>query len=296
MVKAEIGKSSSSRMRELGQFLRARRERIAPQKTTARSTTRRRTPGLRREEVCDISGVGLSWYTWLEQGRIDGVTADKLHSLAAALQLSADETTYVFELAGLPHHIGRPQVAETVPARYQALLDTIGSTPGYISNSRWDRIAWNDAAVSLFGDFGADPPRERNVLWRTFTNMSRRRTLRDRDAVAQVILAEFAASQGQFLEERWMKDFVEELLEASPEFREWWPKRGVSYSRDKEISLVHSRYGELRLFHSSFRMMSDAEMTLVLFTPVPGTGTGEKLDCMLADYLRENPDRVRPLR
>lgn len=249
-----------------------------------RSLNTRRTPGLRREEVCTLGSFGLSWYTWLEQGRNVRLTAETLWNIGGVLQLNADEIAYAFELAGLPR-MGSPlQVTEALPARYQIMLDTLDVIPAYINNGRWDRIAWNDAAVALFGDFGTDPPRERNTIWRSFTNISRRRTMRDWSAFAQIILAEFTASRTRFLEEPWMADFISELLAASPEFREWWPKRDVQYNRDKELLLVHSKAGELRFYHTSSHLTYSEDTTLVMLTPVPGTETLEKMERLLADY------------
>lgn len=264
--------SKTTRREELGAFLRSRRERLRPDELGIRSHGRRRTPGLRREEVCDRAKLGLSWYTWLEQGREVTITPDTLLDVTFALALSDDETTFAFELAELQPPRRPFSITLEVPAHLQTMIDCMELTPAYILNGRWDRIAWNRGAVKLLGDFAQDAPKFRNSIWKTFNNPAARQTVDHWEDFAQVMLAEFQASRSRYLQEPWMEEFIEELMQASPDFSEWWAKREVSYDRDKKITIRRGAE-TLTFHHSSFHLSWHSDLTIVIFTPDPDTDT-----------------------
>ena len=189
---------SLTRRHLIGEFLRTRQARIVPEDVGLSSQARRRTPGLRREKVAMLAGVGISWYTWLEQGRNINPSPQPLQRLAQVLRMAPDETTYLFELAG--HAVPRlaAPVPESVNASLQRVLDLLESAPACILNRRWDRIAWNDAAVALLGDFPREPKAQLNMVRRVFTNAATRQYVANWGDIARAELAEFAASCARF--------------------------------------------------------------------------------------------------
>ncbi len=158
---------------ELGEFLRSRREQVTPEEVGLPVGKRRRTPGLRREEVAALAGVGLTWYTWLEQGRDIRASADFLDRLARTLKLDAIERRHLFLLAHqrLPAEPGKTWCS--VPPLVHRLMNDLPTRPAYVLNLRWDVLAWNHAAARLFG-FSEHPPEQRNLLWLLFMDTATR--------------------------------------------------------------------------------------------------------------------------
>lgn len=179
---------------ELAGFLRSRRERLAPLDAGVRAGPRRRTPGLRREEVAQLSGVSLTWYTWLEQARDITVSRQVLDAVARALQLPATERRYLFALAG------EPLPADPAPApvspTLQRLVDSLDPNPAYLVNPCYDILAWNRAEAGLIGDPARLPDAERNTIWLLFTDPAMRTLLVDWRGEAQRLLAQYRAAAG----------------------------------------------------------------------------------------------------
>lgn len=265
------------RQKELGQFLRSRRERMVPSAALLARHPRRRTRGLRREEVAEEAGVGVSWYTWLEQGRDIRVSAEVLRRVSRALQLDRDETGHVFRLAGLGVPEYPPPVASTVRPTLQRVLDAMEHIPAYVHNARWDRIAWNDAALALMGDFSQDPPEQRNTVWRTFLHPEVRAYTEDWEHVARIVMAEFNASVSQQFDDPWLMDFVDRIGKHSPQFREWGLEREIIARREEETCIRHKTAGRLRLERSVFQIPYDPSLSLVTFTPLPVDDTPGRL-------------------
>src|SRR5260221_10102117 len=186
------------RRQQLGEFLRMRRLRLTPEEVGLAIRSRRRTPGLRREEVAGLAEVGVSWYTWLEQGREINPSQQVLERIARTLRLTEDEATYLFQIAGqsAPRRSGAE--AQAVSPMLQRMLDGMENTPAYIVNRRWDRIAWNRAALALLGNFAADPLPQHNILRRVFTNPDTRRYVGNWESMAHTVLSEFHASCARF--------------------------------------------------------------------------------------------------
>lgn len=259
------GDPTLTRRRELALFLRSRREKLAPPEEAA---GRRRTPGLRREEVATAAGVGLSWYTWLEQGRDIRVSPLVLHRVSRALRLDGAEVRHVFHLAGLEAPSSPPPVTQSVRPSLQRLLDTMEYTPAYVHNARWDRIAWNDAALALMGDFSRDPPEERNTLWRTFLNPEVRHYTQDWATLAQELIGEFNASVSQQFDDPWLADFMARLAERSPEYRQWGARRDVKTRESWPTRICHQSGAVLDLERSVFTVPYDESLSLVVFVPL----------------------------
>src|SRR5262249_30301971 len=157
------------RRRELAGFLRSRRERIAPELVGLPPASRRRTPGLRREEVATLAGVGVTWYTWLEQGRDINASQQVLDAVARTLMLDPHERDHLFRLADVPDGNGQAECS-SLPPTAQVLLDQLNPFPACIRNARYDVLAFNSAYENLLGSLSDLPFEERNTLWRMFTN------------------------------------------------------------------------------------------------------------------------------
>jgi transcriptional regulator with XRE-family HTH domain len=272
--------NEQERRSELARFLRTRRERISPDQVGLPVGKRRRTPGLRREELALLAGVGATWYTWLEQGRDITVSVPVLESLARVLQLGKDERTHLFILAReqLP---ATPFPAEDkVDPALQLILDTMGVYPAYVICPSWNIISWNEAACQVYADFSTMSPRERNFLWFLFTDQRPRTRLVDWEGNAQQALASFRISTQRYIGETWLTEMITDLNEVSPEFREWWPRYDVQGCNSSQIRLNHPRVGSLTLQATSFQLAGQPGLQMVVETPVPGTDTQAKLNAL----------------
>ena len=211
------GGDAGARRRALGEFLRSRRARLQPADVDLPPGRRRRTPGLRREEVAHLAAIGPTWYTALEQGRDIHVSAHVLDSLARALRLNTTERAHLFALANREPLVEPGERAALTPA-LQALLDHHEPLPGYVMDQRWDVLGWNRAAAALFGDFATLPPAERNMVWLLFTAPRLRTLLVDWEAHAQQVLGQFRASWGRHADDPAFGELIGRLRQTSPEF------------------------------------------------------------------------------
>lgn len=159
-----------TRYKELADFLKTRRSKVSPSQAGLSSSIRRRTPGLRREEIAQLAGIGITWYTWLEQGRPIQVSAQVVESLSRVLFLDKEERNHLYQLANLPLPIDTLTPQETVTPILQHVLDSLYLSPAILINQRWNVIAWNQAACIVLGDFLHMSDRERNIVWAMFTN------------------------------------------------------------------------------------------------------------------------------
>ena len=205
----------------LGDYLRDRRAKLDPA-SFGLPLKRRRTPGLRREEVAQRAHVSATWYTWLEQGRGGSPSADVLERISRALMLTDVEREHLFLLA-----LGRPpearyRVVEGVTPRLQRVLDTLEISPAFIKSATWDVIAWNKAATVVLWDYASVPAGERNILRRMFCDPLARERQLDWESVARFVVAAFRADAIRAGASEAVKDFVDELSRASPEFEAMW--------------------------------------------------------------------------
>jgi transcriptional regulator with XRE-family HTH domain len=271
------------RVQELGDFLRTRRGRIAPERVGLPRGERRRTPGLRRAEVAQLAGVSVDWYTWLEQGRPISVSIQVLESLVQALQLDANEREHLFFLAHQqPPPEGTP-LRETVSATLQHFLDHLDLSPAFAIGPRWDIVAWNEAARVVLYDFPNMTMRERNVVWLTFTSVPHRQLVVDWDKHARRILAQFRTSYGRFPGDPWMTELINDLLTASPEFRTWWSDHEVLRGPEGKKELNHPQASYLAFEHLMFQIYDEPDLKVVVYTPIKGGDTAAKIRQLLAD-------------
>lgn len=205
---------------ELSEFLRHHREKLKPVDVGLPTTGRRRTPGLRREEVASLAGVGLTWYTWFEQGRDINVSERFLLNVAHALKLADAECCHLFLLAhGRPPPFEAHQ-SQSVPSRIQTLMDEM-ARPAYIINLGWDVIAWNEPADRLF-DLRTRDPAARNLLRMTFADPDLRRRLPAWRHDAFRMLAQFRCDLAATPKAPVVQTLIDELITLSPDFRRWW--------------------------------------------------------------------------
>lgn len=248
---------------ELASFLRARRQSLSPVDVGLPSGGRRRTPGLRREEVAGLAGVGLTWYTWLEQGRNIGVSATFLDNLARTLKLDAAERRHLFLLAHecLPAEPGKTWCV--VPPVVIRLMHDLSPHAAYVLNLRWDVLAFNAPADSLFG-LSRHAPERRNLLWLLFTDATLRERLIDWEQQAPQMLSSFRRDFARARQETDIQALVDELEKVSPEFKD--------YVRLHEVHAPCSGLRELMVQgkpvpfeHTSFTIDADRHLRLVVY-------------------------------
>ncbi|MEL6164000.1 MAG: helix-turn-helix transcriptional regulator [Cyanobacteria bacterium J06628_3] len=272
------------RRKELGDFLKTRRARIKPAEVGLPDGIRRRTPGLRREEVAQLASVGLTWYTWLEQGRDIQVSAQVLESIARSLKLTIDERKHLFYLANQKLPDSPAHIQEIVSPALVQLVNSLGICPALIIGSRMDILAWNRAACATFHDYSRMIPKERNRVWIMFTDLSLRRTLIDWEGHAQRALAQFRAACDRNAGNPWFIELVEDLQRVSPEFRRWWSRHDVQGRPAGRKEYEHPDVGRLVIHHTMLQVVDNPNLKIVTYTPIPETNTAERIQKLLDKY------------
>jgi transcriptional regulator with XRE-family HTH domain len=274
--------NGDSRRAELADFLKARRAALQPADVGLPGCGRRRTPGLRREEVAQLAGVGTTWYTWLEQGRDVKASLSVLEALAAALRMSVAERGHLIMLGRGEQAPPLALERERVSPMMRRLVENLGPSPACLLGRRWDYLAWNDAFSAVFGDPSLHPPEERNTIWLTFMLPARREVIPDWEISARRLLARFRADHAQHLGDPSFDDLIQALLRASPEFRRWWPRHEVLGSGEGRKTLIHPTVGRLEFEHALFKHGEETDHRLVLYSPLPLHDTPAKLAGLLA--------------
>jgi transcriptional regulator with XRE-family HTH domain len=243
---------------------------------------RRRTPGLRREEVALLAGVGTTWYTWLEQGREVNASPEALLRLAEALQLDVAERRLLFDLADKPHPVARTSGPERVPESLQRMLAGLAGQPSMVIGRRWDILAWNKAAEVLFGDYSRLQRDECNILSMVFANSEHRRLLVDWETVARVSLAMFRADTARYAGDPDLQRLVSFLTRSSAEFREWWPRRDVIRKLSSPKRIRHPVCGLMAFENVTLAVLDSSDLKLIVYTPLVEEDTISKLKALLA--------------
>ncbi|MBL1093587.1 MULTISPECIES: helix-turn-helix transcriptional regulator [Streptomyces] len=263
-------RDDAARRAELAAFLRSRRERITPEQVGLPRGARRRTPGLRREEVAHLGAVGVTWYTWLEQGRDIHVSPQVLDAVARALLLDRAERSHLFALAGAVDPVPGKECTG-VPRALRQVLDQLAPFPAVIQNSRFDILAYNSTYGQLMCDLDALPEEDRNCMWLAFTHPQWRASVVDLDATMRVMAAKFRASMAEHVAEPAWKALVARLTEASPEFREIWAQHEVVRPVSSVKLFRHPRVGVLELTATSLWTGPNPGPKLLSYTPVDET-------------------------
>ena len=255
-----------TRREELGEFLRHLRERTEPAAVGIDATRgRRRTPGLRREEVCQLAGVGLSWYTWLEQGREITPSPSVLDALAHVFALTGAERGALFDLAGVPVPPPAGAYPTRAPAEIGAWVAALAETPAWLTNPRTDVLAHNPAAERVVGIPGVGPDGRRNLLRGLFTEPGPDGAMRE--GTARSTLARFRAAHARRYDDPGFRSLIEELLERSSAFRELWPRHEVLDAQLGTKQIAHPTLGPLTMLHMQTIPTSDREPRLTQLLP-----------------------------
>ncbi|WP_342422940.1 helix-turn-helix transcriptional regulator [Paenibacillus sp. FSL E2-0178] len=277
--------SNQNRLQALSDFLKSRRAAISPAAAGLPEGSRRRTPGLRREEVAQLAGVSNTWYTWLEQGRDIKVSPSVLDCIAAALRLTKDERSYLFALAldnGPGSMIYSQEESSVIHPSLQKILQELKSCPTIISDRHCGIVGWNEAAAHVFLDFAKLPPEQRNMISLLFVRKEFRRLAVNWEQFVRGYLSIFRAYYGQYLEDRWYDEFIAEMKDQHPEFNQLWEESRVSSAPDVVLEFRHAKAGKM-LFHlTSLQVQGSTDLRCSIYTPAGDSNTESKLKQLMA--------------
>jgi len=262
----DLAREPEMRRQELAAFLRSRRERITPEQMGLPRGRRRRTPGLRREEVAQLSAVGVTWYTWLEQGRDIQVSVQVLDALARTLQLDVGERAHLFRLAMATDPTPDARCATITPALLE-MLRQLEPLPAAIQNSRYDILAYNRTYARLLCDLDAVAPEDRNCLLLIATNAQWRSSVVRLDETMRLMAGKFRASMANHLAEPAWKALLKRLRTESAEFREAWERHEVVGTVSKTKDFDNAYVGRLRLVHTNLWLGPANGPHMVTYTP-----------------------------
>ncbi|WNS45633.1 helix-turn-helix transcriptional regulator [Paenibacillus sp. MMS20-IR301] len=281
--------SNQIRLQALSEFLKSRRAAISPAAAGLPEGTRRRTPGLRREEVAQLAGVSNTWYTWLEQGRDIKVSPSVLDCIAAALQLTKDERSYLFALAlesGAGNAVNPREEEPVIHPALQKILQELKTCPTLISDRHCAIVGWNEAAAHVFLDFAKLPPEQRNMISLLFVRKEFRRLAVNWEQFVRGYLSIFRAYYGQYLEDSWYDQFIAGMKSQHPEFNQLWEESRVSSAPDVVLEFRHAKAGKM-LFHlTSLQVQGAADLRCSIYTPAGDSNTESKLKQLLEQHLQ----------
>jgi transcriptional regulator with XRE-family HTH domain len=261
---------SSEQRRALGDFVRAQRERTSPESLGLPAGSRRRTPGLRREELAQLCGLSTTWFTWIEQGRDVSVSPGALARLAKALRLGRAERTYLFDIAGKRDPDQPADSPDTfIAPAVLACVETIRS-PAYVLDRTWTARSWNVAAQHLFvGWLDAPAPHRYNLLRFIFLTRSARTLICDWETRARRVAAEFRAACSAHFNDPELRTLIAELRDGSGDFVQFWEQHGVLGREGGERTFNHPRDGFVRYEQVTFDLASQSDVKLTLLVAPP---------------------------
>ncbi|MGW4228219.1 helix-turn-helix transcriptional regulator, partial [Streptomyces sp. NPDC004980] len=285
-----ITDDKAHRLAELREFLMSRRARVSPAEAGLPvGGARRRTPGLRREEVAVLAGVGVSWYQWLEQGRDITVSPQVLDAVARVLRLNSAERRHLYVLAGL-----NPPAAEVDPAYrdmcagLNRLIDAWMPFPAHIMDRYWNTVLYNDAAAAVLG---MRPGIVQNCMVAFFTEPVYRARSTQWEAIAPQVVAQFRAACSDHPDDDGFRAVVAEVKERSPEFAALWDQRDVAPGGQIRKELQHPLVGTLTVESTQLRVPARPDLVIVLHTPLPDTGTEARLQWLASPEGRSAPEQ-----
>ena len=274
---------SRVRRAELAAFLRSRRERITPESAGLAPGLRRRTAGLRREEVAQLSGVGLTWYTWLEQGRPINASTQVLDAIARTLKLDQPEREHLYRLAEVPD-LALPVAAEDLLApEIQEILDALTTLPASVVNERFDLLAWNAAFAAVFPSVAGVPAPDRNTLWLNFTLPACCHPYVNRAEQLGRMVAQLRAAYARHLGEPGWTCFVRRLQTASAEFAQMWEQHEVAGPASYYKVFRHPAHDRLTMLTHSLGVHSAPGTRMVVYTPADES-TREAVASLIAGH------------
>ncbi|GAO08790.1 putative DNA-binding protein [Streptomyces lydicamycinicus] len=261
---------AAARRGELAAFLRLRRERLTPADVGLPGGPRRRTPGLRREEVAQRAGVGIAWYTWLEQGRAINPSVQVLDAIARALLLDPAEREHLHRLAGIPGAAARIPARQPLPSEAQTILDSLNPLPAGLVSAGYDVLAFNDAYAALDPRMVLLPPADRNVLLRLFTADEECQPLVDWEREVSFMVGQLRAEFGRRLHDPHWRAYIRKLSEASPLFVDMWARHEVTApaTHRKRFRTVDGR--EVAITATGFTTTAVPDAKMWIYTPDDG--------------------------
>ncbi|MDZ3956436.1 helix-turn-helix transcriptional regulator [Bacillus thuringiensis] len=282
--------NNKTRLKALSAFLKAKRAQISPESIGLSAGNRRRTPGLRREEVAQLAGVSTTWYTWLEQGRDIKVSTIVLDCISKALQLNNDETDYLYDLAF------ETNSESTSPKKDQSklspslirILDELTYCPTIITDRHCHIMGWNPAAAHVFLDFEQIPNNQRNLIRLVFTRKELKALAVNWEHFVKGFLAIFRTYYERYLDDEWYSQFIEEMSRSHPEFQNLWQESQVSKAPDMIIEFRHAKAGKMLFNLTSFQVQGDMDLRCSIYTPVGETDTENKLKRLMKRVSVEN--------
>jgi transcriptional regulator with XRE-family HTH domain len=291
-----------ARRSELAAFLRSRRERITPEEAGLAPGFRRRTAGLRREEVAQLSGVGVTWYTWLEQGRPINASSQVLDAVARTLRLDQPEREHLYRLAEAPEAPPAPEADLLAVPEIQQILDGLTTLPASVVSERFDLLAWNAAYAALFPTVVSVPRAERNTLWLCFTHAGCCHPYLNRADQLGRMVAQLRAAYGRHVGEPAWTGFVRRLQAVSPEFGQMWAQHEVASPATYLKIFQHPAYRRLSMTTNALAVLAVPGARMVVYTPaddatrraiarlMAGDGADARFPCWPAHH-RSEPGR-----
>jgi transcriptional regulator with XRE-family HTH domain len=287
MVTVMAGTYSKARREELASFLRTRRERVTPADVGIAPGVRRRTPGLRREEVAQLAGVGVTWYTWLEQGRPINASVQVLDAIARVLKLGPSERWHLYRLAELPG-VPTPRTTEPIPAEVIAVLDALDPSPACVYNGKYDLLAANESYAALFPYLVEATGIERNAMWQIYAHPCGTSPVTDVD-VCSFMVATLRANYANHVGEAEWLELIDTLCRANPEFARLWAAHEI-VEPGPPVTKAFDCFGvgTVRVRSTGFPV-ARSEARMVVYLPETAA------DAALIEELRSrNARRLRP--
>ena len=260
--------TTEQRRRELADFLRTRREKLKPEVLGLAQGARRRTPGLRREEVAELAGVGTTWYTWLEQARDIQPSVEVLRRLGQALKLNTAEMRHMYVLAGKAPPLELDSMDESVSPSMQRLLDEALHAPALLLGGRWDILAMNRPAHDIFMGLMKYPIEKRNYLYYAFCDKDFRSRIPEWEKNSRRLIGEFRASLGESVDNPWVLQLIELLKSDSPEFAKWWPEHDVRDNTSVVMSLIGANGKAVNYERILLRSLENPRLKILTFNPM----------------------------
>jgi len=258
------------RRSELAAFLRSRRERITPEEVGLPPGLRRRTSGLRREEVAQLAGVGVTWYTWLEQGRPINASVQVLDAVARTLRLDPPEREHLYRLADVPDPAtgnGVSPACPTITPELQEILDSLTPLPASIINERFDLLAWNDAYAAMWPGILKAPVADRNTLWMVFTHPGCCHPYVNREEQLSSLVAQLRGAYGRHVGEPAWTSFVARLQAASTRFTQLWAEQHVASNMTYLKIFRHPAHPRMAMTTTSLAVLSLPGTRMVIYNP-----------------------------
>lgn len=271
-------------IQQIAEFLRARREQLSPAELGLPSGGRRRTPGLRREEVAMLAGVSFEWYTRLEQARVERASQEVLERIAQAMRLDDVELDYLLKLSGYAGaRVGEAPEHAVVEPHVQRFLELQLPRPAYVLGPRWDILAWNDAADMLWGGIRHLQGIERNAIYQLFLGARYPQILVDYELHVRRCVGRLRAQGALWLGQPWFGQLIEVLVRDSPRFAALWRRHELEPQEDGRKIYELPEVGRLSFEYLSVELAEGRSpgQRMVIFMPIEGTQTAQRLEALL---------------